>query len=73
MRVATYAIAKTFSGRRSSPRPSMVCVTPGTDAAITPRPNIPIISRTTRVCPAETLLYSMNVVHDSQNVRYNNA
>ena len=69
MRVAMYAIAKTFSGRTLSPPPSTVWATPGTDAAITPRPNIPISRRSTRVWSAAMLLYSMNVVHDSQKVR----
>jgi len=73
MRVAMYATVKTVSGRTLPPSPRTVCATSGTDAAITPRPNIPVSSRTTRVCPAATLLYSMNVVQDSQKVRNSSA
>ncbi len=56
MRVEMYAIVNTMSGRSLSLSPNRVSAVPGTDAAMTPRPNIPIRSLTTRVFPAATLL-----------------
>ena len=50
-----YATANTVTARSSWPPSSRVWATPGTDAAITPSPNIPMSSRSTWVRLPATL------------------